>query len=77
MLPRVIVLIAAFAFLNSPTSSAQSKEHSSDDLLARVSYSSTLFAGCERQSFATDLFRSVPRRVLPHSRENKEHTGRR
>ena len=41
MLPRVIVLIAAFAFLNSPTSSAQSKEHSTDDLLARLSSSST------------------------------------
>jgi hypothetical protein len=41
MLPRVIALIAAFAFLNSPTASAQSKEHSSDDLLARLSYSST------------------------------------
>jgi hypothetical protein len=41
MLPRVIALIAAFAFLNSSAASAQSKEHSSDDLLARLSYSST------------------------------------
>lgn len=38
---RVIVLIAALALLNSPTASAQAKEHSPDDLLARLSYSST------------------------------------
>jgi hypothetical protein len=40
---RVIVLIAALALLNSPTAPAQSKEHSPDDLLARLSYSSTYF----------------------------------
>src|ERR1700676_3649657 len=40
MLPRVIALIA-LALLNSPTAPAQSKEHSPDDLLARLSYTST------------------------------------
>jgi hypothetical protein len=41
MLPHVIALIATLALLNSPTAPAQSKEHRADDLLARLSYSST------------------------------------
>ncbi|MFZ0278024.1 MAG: hypothetical protein WA651_19345 [Candidatus Sulfotelmatobacter sp.] len=41
MLLRTIAMLAALAFLNPPAAPAQSKEHSSDDLLARLSYNST------------------------------------
>lgn len=41
MRPRVVLLFASLALLNLPTASAQSKEHSPDDLLARLRYSST------------------------------------
>jgi hypothetical protein len=41
MLPRIIAMLAALAFLNAPAAPAQTKEHSPDDLLARLSYNST------------------------------------
>jgi len=41
MLPRSIAMLAALAFLNAPAAPAQTKEHSPDDLLARLSYNST------------------------------------
>jgi hypothetical protein len=41
MLPRTIAMLAALAFLNAAAAPAQSKEHSPDDLVARLSYSST------------------------------------
>lgn len=41
MLSRTIAMLAALAFLNAPAAPAQSKEHTPDDLLARLSYNST------------------------------------
>jgi hypothetical protein len=41
MLPRIVAMIAALALLNAPAAPAQSKEHTPDDLLARLSYNST------------------------------------
>ncbi|MFZ0297190.1 MAG: hypothetical protein WAM13_02455 [Candidatus Sulfotelmatobacter sp.] len=40
MLPRTIAMLVALALLNAPAP-AQSKEHTPDDLLARLSYNST------------------------------------
>jgi hypothetical protein len=41
MLPRIIAMLAALAFLSAPAAPAQSKEHTPDDLIARLSYNST------------------------------------
>src|SRR5580693_2514572 len=41
MLPRTIAMLAALAFLHVPAAPAQAKEHTPDDLLARLSYNST------------------------------------
>ena len=77
MLPRIIALIAALALLNSPAAPAQSKEHSPDDLLARLSYSSTYVWDLNEQrspQICFALYRDGYYRISRRSRKTPDGT---